>query len=200
MEAIFATQPPLRLTQAACQALDPARSSLFGHRARLKRPVSEPSKRAGPPRALSAAERQAVRDILHQPRFADQAPAEVYAALLDEGAYHCSIRTMYRILGEHGEVRERRRQRRHPIYAKPELLATGPNQVWSWDITKLMGPVKWTCFYLYVIIDIFSRRVVGWRVADTESAIFSRSCFSTSSPGTTCPPANSPCMPIGAAP
>ncbi len=98
MEAIFATQPPLRLTQAACQALDIARSSLFRHRARLKRPVSQPNKRAGPPRALSAAERQAVRDILHQPRFADQAPAEVYAALLDEGAYHCSIRTMYRTL------------------------------------------------------------------------------------------------------
>lgn len=177
MEAIFATQPPLRLTQAACQALDIARSSLFRHRARLKRPVSEPNKRAGPPRALSAAERQAVRDILHQPRFADQAPAEVYAALLDEGAYHCSIRTMYRILGEHGEVLERRRQRRHPVYAKPELLATGPNQVWSWDITKLMGPVKWTYFYLYVIIDIFSRRVVGWRVADTENACLFRELF-----------------------
>ncbi len=177
MEAIFATQPPLRLTQTACQALDIARSSLFRHRARLKRPVSEPNKRAKPPRALSAAERRTVRDILLQPRFADQAPAEVYAALLDEGAYHCLIRTMYRILGEHGEVRERRRQRRHPIYAKPELLAMGPNQVWSWDITKLMGPVKWNYFYLYVIIDIFSRRVVGWRVADTENASLFKELF-----------------------
>ena len=92
----------------------------------------------------------------------DQAPAEVYASLLDEGVYHCSIRTMYWILQENNEVRERRQQLRHPVYAKPELLAEGPNQVWSWDITKLMGPRKWTYFYLYVIIDIFSGRVVGW--------------------------------------
>ena len=91
----------------------------------------------------------------------DQAPAEVYASLLDEGVFHCSIRTMYLILRENNEVRERRQQLRHPVYAKPELLAEGPNQVWSWDITKLMGPRKWTYFYLYVIIDIFSRRVVG---------------------------------------
>jgi transposase InsO family protein len=177
MEAILTAQPPVRLTKAACQALDIPRSSLFRQRARLKRPMSEPKKRAKPPRALSAAERQAVRDILHQPRFADQAPAEVYAALLDEGAYHCSIRTMYRILGRHDEVRERRRQRRHPVYQKPELPATSPNQVWSWDITKLMGPAKWTYFYLYVIIDIFSRRVVGWRIADTENAILFKELF-----------------------
>ena len=108
---------------------------------------------------------------MHAPRFADQAPAEIYASLLDEGVYHCSIRTMYRVLGQNDEIRERRKQLRHPVYQKPELLAEGPNQVWSWDITKLMGPTKWSYFYLYVILDIFSRRVVGWCVADAESAV-----------------------------
>ena len=108
--------------------------------------------------------------MLHAPDFADQAPAEVYATLLDQGIFLCSIRTMYRFLTQHDEVRERRAQLRHPVYQKPELLAEGPNQVWSWDITKLMGPAKWTYFYLYVILDIFSRRVVGWCVADVESA------------------------------
>jgi putative transposase len=126
---------------------------------------------------LSAAERQTVLDLLREPRFADLAPAEVYATLLDEGVYHCSIRTMYRILDDHGEVRERRDQLRHPVYSKPELLAEGPDQVWSWDITKLMGPAKWTYFYLYVILDIFSRRVVGWCVADAESAILFKALF-----------------------
>ena len=96
----------------------------------------------------------------------DQAPAQVYATLLDEGHYLCSIRTMYRLLDQHDQVRERRNQLSHPTYQKPELLATGPNQVWSWDITKLLGPAKWTCFYLYVILDIFSRYVVGWMVAN----------------------------------
>ena len=115
--------------------------------------------------------------ILRAPRFVDLAPAEIYATLLDEGVYHCSIRTMYRILAENGEVRERRHQLRHPVYQKPELLAEAPNQVWSWDITKLMGPAKWTYFYLYVIIDIFSRRVVGWCVADAESAALFKALF-----------------------
>ena len=107
---------------------------------------------------------------LHSMRFVDQAPREIYATLLDEGTYHCSVRTMYRILDQEKELRERRNQRRHPQYKKPELLATGPNQVWSWDITKLRGPVKWSYFYLYVIIDIFSRYVVGWMVAGNENA------------------------------
>ena len=115
-----------------------------------------------------------VLDLLHAPRFADQAPAEVYASLLDEGIYHCSIRTMYRVLEDNDELRERRNQLRHPVYRKPELLAERPNQVWSWDITKLMGPTKWSYFYLYVILDIFSRRVVGWYVADAESAVLFR--------------------------
>ena len=115
--------------------------------------------------------------MLHAPRFADQAPAEIYATLLDEGIYHCSIRTMYRVLDQNNEVRERRQQLRHPVYKKPELLAEKPNEVWSWDITKLMGPRKWSYFYLYVIIDIFSRRVVGWRVVDTESAALFKPLF-----------------------
>ena len=116
-------------------------------------------------------------DCLREPRFVDLAPAEIYATLLDEGTYGCSIRTMYRILAEHGAVRERRNQLRHPVYQKPELLAEAPNQVWSWDITKLMGPAKWSYFYLYVILDIFSRRVVGWCVADAESATLFKALF-----------------------
>jgi putative transposase len=105
-----------------------------------------------------------------RPTIVSAPDAEIYTGLLDEGVYLRSIRTMYRLLAEHGEVRERRRQLRHPAYRKPELLATGPNQVWSWDITKLKGPVKWSYFYLYVILDIFSRRVVGWHIADAETA------------------------------
>jgi len=127
-----------------------------------------PARRA--PRALSPEERQHVLAILNDDRFADLPPAEVYATLLDEGKYVCSIRTMYRILQDHGEVKERRRQLRHPHYQAPELLATRPNQLWSWDITKLKGPVKWTYYYLYVLLDVFSRFVVGWLVALQESA------------------------------
>jgi putative transposase len=122
------------------------------------------------PRALQPEERRAVLDTLHEARFADLAPSEVYATLLDEGRYLCSERTMYRILAENHEVRERRAQLRHPHYAAPELLATRPNQLWSWDITKLLGPTKWSYFHLYVILDVFSRYVVGWMVADRESA------------------------------
>ena len=109
-------------------------------------------------------------EVLHEARFVDQAPSEIYAILLDEGRYLCSIRTMYRILAACDEVRERRNQRRHPVYARPELLATGPNQIWSWDITKLKGPEKGQFFNLYVILDIFSRCVVGWLLAERENA------------------------------
>ena len=109
-------------------------------------------------------------DVLHSSRFVDQPPAQVVARLMDEGEYLCSVRTMYRILEQEHEVRERRDQLRHPQYQKPELLATAPNQVWSWDITKLRGPAKWTYYYLYVMLDIFSRYVVGWMVAQCESA------------------------------
>ena len=111
-----------------------------------------------------------MHDTLNSERFVDQAPTEVYATLLDAGKYLCSVRTMYRILEEHAELRERRDQLRHPNYEKPVLLATGPNQVWSWDITKLLGPMKWVYFHLYVILDIFSRYVVGWMLAERESA------------------------------
>ncbi len=150
----------------ACAALAVSRASLY----RRRRPTGTPRSRGVPSRALSPAERQSVCDILHAERFVDKAPAQVYAILLDEGAYHCSTRTMYRLLAENNEVRERRDQLRHPRYARPELLATAPNQVWSWDITKLLGPAKWTYYYLYVILDIFSRYVVGWMLALQEAA------------------------------
>ena len=120
--------------------------------------------------SLSNDERQTVLDILHSEKYQDKAPYQVYASLLDNGIYHCSIRTMYRLLKEeHGCVTERRRQVTRPNYKKPELLATAPNQVWSWDITKLKSTTKWTYFYLYVIMDIFSRYVVGWMVAHREN-------------------------------
>ena len=137
----------------------------------LKPKIEGPAKpRPAPARSLSDDERQDVLNELHSRRFVDKAPGEIAATLLDEGVYHCSVRTMYRILDGAKEVRERRNQLRHPPYKKPELLATAPNQVWSWDITKLKGPAKWTYFYLYVIIDIFSRYVVGWMVASRENA------------------------------
>jgi len=123
-----------------------------------------------PPLALDAVERQALLDTLNSERFVDTAPAAVHATLLDEGRYLGSVRTMYRLLAANGGCRERRNQLTHPAYAKPELLATAPNQVWSWDITKLKGPARWTCFHLYVILDIFSRHVVGWLIAERESA------------------------------
>lgn len=126
--------------------------------------------RRASPRALSDEERQQVLDELHSARFVDLAPAEVYATLLDEGRYLCSERTMYRLLDGNREIRERRNQLRHPAYTAPQLLAERPNQLWSWDITKLLGPAKWTYFYLYVILDVFSRYVVGWMVADRESS------------------------------
>jgi putative transposase len=151
----------------ACKALAYPRSSLY----RTRRPVEqkEPARQPTPVRALSPAEKQTVRDLLNSERFCDHSPYQVYATLLDEGRYHCSISTMYRILHEHDQVRERRNQRRHPAYSKPELLATAPNQVWSWDITKLKGPATWQLFYLYVVLDIFSRYVVGWLIAEREA-------------------------------
>ena len=154
---------------AACRALDVPRAWLYRQLQEATGSVVGEA-RPSPARALDAGERSAVLELLHSERFVDRSPSEMYATLLDEGTYRCSIRTMYRILEENGEVRERRDQLRHPQYQKPELLATGANQVWSWDITKLLGPVKWTYFYLYVILDIYSRYVVGWMVAPRESA------------------------------
>jgi putative transposase len=151
---------------AACRALGVPRASLY----RSQQPAVAPRPRPTPARALTQQERNVVRDHLHSERFRDKAPVEIYATLLDEGVFLCSVRTMHRILAESGELKERRNQLRHPQYKKPELLATGPNQVWSWDITKLLGPAKWTYFHLYVILDIFSRYVVGWMVAPRETA------------------------------
>lgn len=156
-------------TAPACRALELSRASLYRMRQPPNSEASRPSRPASP-RALGPGEREAVLDTLHSERFMDHAPAQVHATLLDEGTYLCSSRTMYRILDSALEVKERRDQVRRPHYAKPELLATRPNQVWSWDITKLMGPAKWTYFYLYVILDIFSRYVVGWMLAPHESA------------------------------
>lgn len=150
-----------------CAALGVSTASYYR---RCKPQPAADASRPSPPRTLPAAERRAVLDILHEPRFVDLAPAQVYAGLLDEGRYVCSQRTMYRILEANQEVRERRDQLRQPRYAAPQLLATAPNQLWSWDITKLLGPAKWTYFYLYVILDVFSRYVVGWMVAHRESA------------------------------
>jgi len=154
----------------ACAMLTVARATYY--RSRLTRAL--PAPRPASPRALGADERQAVLDVLHEPRFVDLAPAEVYATLLDEQRYLCSERTMYRILAANQEVRERRDQLRHHNHPRPELLATRPNELWSWDITKLLGPQKWTYFYLYVILDVFSRYVVGWMVAHEESAALAR--------------------------
>jgi len=155
---------------AACRALDVPRAWLYRQLQEAANGSAVREARPSPARALDAGERSEVLKLLHSERFVDRSASEVYATLLDEGTYLCSIRTMYRILEENGEVRERRDQLRHPQYQKPELLATGANQVWSWDITKLLGPVKWTYFYLYVILDIYSRYVVGWMVAPRESA------------------------------
>jgi len=152
----------------ACQALGVPRASFYRQRQGPKAIGDRLSRRSS--RALSVEERQQVRDALYSERFVDKAPREVFAALLDEGEYLCSVRTMYRILDEDKATKDRRNQLQHPSYQKPELLATAPNQVWSWDITKLLGPQKWTYYYLYVILDIFSRYVVGWMLAHRESS------------------------------
>ena len=149
----------------ACHILGVSRSRLY----RARRASCSPAPRPTPERALSPEEKTTVHQTLTSERFWDASPREVYATLLDEGVYLCHWRTMYRVLEEHGEVQERRNQLRHPAYTKPELLATAPNQVWSWDITKLKGPSTWVYYYLYVILDIFSRYVVGWMIADGES-------------------------------
>ena len=156
-------------TSAACRALTLPRASYYRDRRKGAVPVVA-ALRASPARALHPVEREAVLSRLHEERFQDRSPAAVYATLLDEGEYHCSIRTMYRLLEQRGESRERRDQLIHPPYKKPELLAKVPNQLWSWDITKLLGPAKWTYFYLYVILDVFSRYVTGWMVTYRESA------------------------------
>jgi putative transposase len=160
---------PIIGTRPACRALGASVATMY----RRRRPPEPrtPKPRPTPARALTAPERQQVLDVLHSERFVDVSPEETYATLLDEGTYLCSTRTMYRVLaGHHGGVRERRAQLTHPPYAKPELLATRPNELWSWDVSKLKGPAKWTWFYLYVILDVFSRYIVGWTVQYRENA------------------------------
>jgi putative transposase len=160
-------------TRPACRALGASPATIY----RRRRPPAPrpPRARAPSPRALSEPEREAVLAELHSERFVDSAPAQVWATLLDEGRYLASERTMYRLLAaEHGPARERRDQLRHPSYAAPELLAERPNEVYSWDITKLKGPATWTYFYLYVILDVFSRYAVGWTVQHRENALVAR--------------------------
>lgn len=151
-----------------CQVLGLPRSSYY--RAQQPSTTGPPRPRPSPPRKLSTRERDEVLEVLDSPRFVDKSPYQAYADLLDEGSYLCSVSTMYRLLGERGELRERRNQLSHPAYATPRLHADGPNQVWSWDITKLPGPQKWTSYYLYVVLDLFSRYVVGFLVAERETS------------------------------
>ena len=160
---------PLIGTRPACRALGASVATIY----RRRRPPAPrtPKPRPVPERALTAPERERVLEVLHSERFVDVAPEETYATLLDEGTYLCSPRTMYRILAAHHVgVWERRAQLTHPAYAKPELLAERPNELWSWDVSKLKGPAKWTWFYLYVILDVFSRYIVGWTVQYRENA------------------------------
>jgi putative transposase len=160
---------PIIGTRPACRALGASPATIY----RRRRPSAPrpATPRPTPARALTPPERQGVLDVLHSERFVDVSPEETWATLLDEGTYLCSPRTMYRILAtHHGGVRDRRNQLTHPPYAAPELLAQRPNELWSWDISKLKGPAKWTCFYLYVILDVFSRFIVAWTVAYRETA------------------------------
>lgn len=173
MDAVRETAREVGVVQA-CIALGLPRATWYR---RQKAPAPPRPRRSA--RALSPAQRDAVREVLHHPRFADKAPAEIYATLLDEGRYVGSIATMYRILREDDELRERRHARRHPAYARPELLATGPNQLWSWDITRLPGPRKGTYFQLYLILDVYSRYAVGWMVADAERADLAEELIAT---------------------
>jgi len=174
MRAIVTQVAQQTNTKMACEQLAYPRSSYYRHE-QVKLPPTEPRVPPAPsPRALPPAEQEAVRDLLNSERFVDSSPRQVYGTLLDEGRYLCSVSTMYRILQAHQEVRERRNQKQNPVYKKPELLATAPNQVWSWDITKLRGPVPHVYYYMYTILDIFSRYVVGYMIATREKATLAR--------------------------
>lgn len=163
----------------ACDVLSLPRSNFYRAQQPLRSKRVIVAERPTSPRALSLCEKEQIREVLNSERFQDQAPREVYATLLDEGLYLCSWRTMYHILDEYAEVRERRNQVSHPTYVKPELVATAPNQLWSWDITKLLGPAKWTYYYLYVILDVYSRYVPGWLIAERESAELAEELIAT---------------------
>jgi putative transposase len=170
IDEAIAELTPLIGVRAACRATGRPQANHYRRHRQSPLPVTAKRERKAQPRALSQAERDTVRALLNHPDFADKAPATIYHELLDEGVYVASVATMYRILRAHDEVKERRRQATHPARVKPELIAEHPNRVWSWDITKLRGPAKWSTFHLYVIIDIYSRYVTGWMIADRESA------------------------------
>jgi putative transposase len=171
---------PIVGTRPACRALGAAPATIYRRR---RPPAPRPSRpRPVAARALSGQERDAVLAELHSERFVDSSPAQVWATLLDEGRYLASERTMYRLLAAaNGRVRERRDQLAHPAYQRPELLASRPNEVWSWDISKLKGPATWTYFYLYVILDVFSRYAVGWTVQHRESAELAKALIAQAS-------------------
>jgi putative transposase len=180
-DAAIAELAPRIGTRAACAATGTAQASWYRrHRASPvpARPAAVHQRDRAQPRSLSSAERAMIREALHSDRFADVSPEEAWAVLLDEGTYLGSVSTYYRILRRDGEVRERRRQATHPARVKPELQADGPNRVWSWDITKLLGPAKWTYYQLYVILDIYSRYVAGWMLATRESAALAEKLIS----------------------
>ena len=169
-DAIAEMTPLLGSTRAALRAAGRPQANHYRRHRQSPKAPRPPRPRTPQPRALRPDERDAVRAVLNSPEFVDAAPAAVYHRLLDEGTYLASPATMYRILRAHGEVRERRRHATHPARVKPELVASAPNVCWSWDITKLRGPAKWTYYHLYVILDIYSRYVVGWMIADREAS------------------------------
>jgi putative transposase len=169
IDTAFTELVPLTSTKRACALLGKSRATHYRRANPKPAPVRPPTRRRQPPSALSDAEQARVLEVLRSPRFADKSPAQIWATLLDEGVYLCSQSTMYRLLRQHGEVRERRRQATHPPRVRPELVAHHPNEVWSWDITKLAGPYRGVYYDLYVLLDIYSRYVVGWHVASRES-------------------------------
>lgn len=171
MQTLLDVQRELPLTRL-CPAVGVSRAAFY----RMQSPVPNvPKSDPKPhPRALSPEERALTLQVLNQEKFMDKPPGQIYPALLDSGIYLCSVGTMYRLLKANDQLRERRKLISHPVYKKPELLATSPNQLWSWDITKLLGPAKWTYYYLYVILDVFSRYVVGWMIAPCESSILAQ--------------------------
>ena len=176
MDGVNLLSPAVGLARA-CRVMNVDRAAVYRTRCAVRQlhaPQRAPLARCRPPLAFNDTERQRVLDTLNSDRFADSSPRQTYATLLDEGVYLGSVRTMYRLLADCDQVRERRDQLTHPVYSKPELLAVQPNQVWSWDITKLRGPAKWTYFHLYVILDIFSRYVVGWMIAPRETAALAK--------------------------
>jgi transposase InsO family protein len=199
VDAAITQLTPIVGTAAACRALGQPRSSWYRTHRRSPAPPRPP--RPAPrrqPRALTPAERAQVLEVLHAERFWDAAPASVSATLLDEGAYLASVWTMYRLLREASETGDRRRHASHPARVKPELVATAPNQVWSWDITKLHGPAKWG-YYLYVVLDVLSRYVVGWMVATARPPAWPSGCSPRPSPPSRSTTASSASMPTGAA-